>query len=60
MSYPKPLEEYTMQEIVLEIQRREKCNYKGICSYCGRKQGEEPVCKFPNRHGRYDRAGKMP
>ena len=39
-----------MPELKAEIERRKHVYMKGVCTYCGRARGTEPVCKFPKRH----------
>lgn len=50
MSYPRDLDEVPMPELKAEIERRKHVYMKGVCTYCGRARGTEPVCKFPKRH----------
>lgn len=49
MSYPKDLDEYTYDQLMAEIQRRDAMMRAGRCTYCGRFTSETP-CRFPERH----------
>ncbi len=50
MSYPIDLDEYSDRDLKAELQRRRAADEKGLCTYCGRRKGLVPACKFPERH----------
>lgn len=49
MSYPKDIEDYTTEELLVEVKRRLACKARGQCHYCLRPHDTSP-CKFPNVH----------
>lgn len=49
MSYPKDIDEYSQDEILIELERRYFLRARGNCDYCGRSLGA-PACKLPERH----------
>lgn len=50
MSFPQDLDEYNEEKLQRELTRRQLARAEGKCDYCGRPVGEEPSCKFPERH----------
>ena len=55
MSYPKDLDEYTVDQLYDELRRRGKLQAEAKCDYCERKWFTDPSCKFPERHQGKDR-----
>ena len=50
MSYPQDIEDFTIQQLLDEINERVARHSIGHCSYCKRMHGQKPACKFPRRH----------
>jgi len=50
MGYPTDIDEITLERVEKELSRRVALWRQGRCCYCKRKLGEEPTCKFPDRH----------
>lgn len=50
MGYSLDLDEYAEERLLGELTHRAKLRDAGKCDYCGRKQGVDPSCKFPDRH----------
>lgn len=59
MSCASDLDEYTDAALAEELRRRDAARRKGVCDYCGRP-GEEPACRFPNRHAEAVRMKERP
>lgn len=51
VSYPKDIEDYSLEELEEEIERRVSLQHKDLCDYCERPAGSLPACKHPDRHG---------
>lgn len=49
MSYPKDLDEYSVEDLENEIKRRRILREQGICDYCG-QTGDKPHCRMFDRH----------
>lgn len=49
MGYPRDLDEYSTEELLAEIARREKAWSEGLCDYCGRSR-DTCMCRFQYRH----------
>jgi len=49
MSYPRDLDEYTSEDLVAEIMRRQAARASERCDYCNRLPTQD-ACKFPARH----------
>ena len=50
MGYLRSLDEYDSEELLKELQERDKKVAAGLCDYCGRPVCALPYCKFPARH----------
>lgn len=50
MGYPMDLDEYPVQRLAAELERRGEANRKGLCQYCGRKLHEKGPCKMAELH----------
>ena len=49
MNYPRVLDEYSDDEPLDEIKRRQKAREKGRCDCCRQARTAQP-CRFPERH----------
>lgn len=49
MSYPRDLDEISMEELEREVARRRELRAFELCDYCARPYSAPP-CKFPERH----------
>jgi len=50
MGYPRDLDDYTTAELETELRKRTAKHNRGECSYCSRKHGTKPECRYPERH----------
>lgn len=50
MGYPVDLDEYSIERLAGELERRGAANMKRLCQYCGRTLGAQGPCKMAELH----------